>query len=394
MTDGASFITVENNTIVNSGDDGVAVVSYQSDGKKVHDITARNNKINNRYGRNMSVVGGYNVLYENNYLDGNPNYACMYLAQESSYTTYGDDNIVVQYNTMKNCGSSTTGHADVMIFSDGAYPINGVKLIRNDIYARYAGVRVYGDVRSLVLDNNRVTGGIDYIINSSGVSLTKYSSGAVGYVDPGTSPTPSPSPTPTSSYSYAITVTSPASGATVSGTIQVKGTAPGMLNLEIFDSASNLLAQVSPDAAGNFSASVDTTKLANGVQSLRIDAWDAAAGQAFSHSDEKLLSLNVQNSVPAPASDTQAPSVSITSPASGASFNRKSIVSVSANASDDVGVVDVQFYLNGALICTDSTAAYSCSMRMPNQRRTNTIEVRARDAAGNVGRQSITVNTK
>jgi hypothetical protein len=196
--------------------------------------------------------------------------------------------------------------------------------------------------------------------------------------------------------SYLLTILSPSANATVSGIIQVKGTGPGFQNVEIHSSSNVLLARVTPDAAGNFTASVDTSQLANGAQSLRIDGWDTPAGVMYNHTDQKLLALNIQNGVVVqpPSADTQAPSVSITSPGNGASFNRKSIVSVSANASDDVGVVDVQFYLNGALICTDSTAAYSCSMRMPNQRRTNTIEVRARDAAGNVGRQSIQVYSR
>jgi hypothetical protein len=207
---------------------------------------------------------------------------------------------------MKNCGSSATGHYDVMMYTDGAFPNNNIKLIRNDIYARFGGIRIYGDNRSVVLDSNRITGGTAYNISSSGVSVINYSSGSVGYVAPTTTST---------SPSYILTITSPASGATVSGIIQVKGTAPGMKNVEIFNAAGAVLAQVVPDSAGNFSASVDTTKLANGAQSLRIDAWDAAAGQAFSHSAEKLLSINVQNVV--------APSyvITVTAPSSGATVS-------------------------------------------------------------------------
>jgi hypothetical protein len=147
------------------------------------------------------------------------------------------------------------------------------------------------------------------------VEITPSSSAPV----PSPSPSPSPTPTPTQTQtpSYVITVSSPASGATVSGIIAVKGTAPGMKNLEIFNSAGTLLAQVAPDSEGNFSANVDTTKLANGSQSLRLDAWDAAAGQTFSHTNEKLLNVNVQNGV------VTAPSyvITVTSPASGATVS-------------------------------------------------------------------------
>ena len=76
MTDGASQILVENNLIENSGDDGIAVVSYKRDGARVNNIIARNNVVrNNKWGRNMSVVGGSQVVYENNLLQNNPSWS-------------------------------------------------------------------------------------------------------------------------------------------------------------------------------------------------------------------------------------------------------------------------------------------------------------------------------
>lgn len=94
---------------------------------------------------------------------------------------------------------------------------------------------------------------------------------------------------------------------------------------------------------------------------------------------------------PPPTADTVAPSVSITSPANNSSLARNSLVLVTASASDNIGVSQVQFYLNGSLICTDLAAAYQCQVRLPRKARTSTIEAVARDAAGNIGRHSITV---
>lgn len=189
MTDKASYITVTGNRIENSGDDGIAVVSYKSDGGLVNHITARNNVIvNNKWGRQMSVVGGSDVLYENNYMENNTaGYACLYLAQENAWATYGISNVVAQRNSMKNCGGVASGHGAVMVFSDGAQANSNVTLSRNDIaQSGQPGVRVLSSMNTgITLDSNRVLGASPALdITSPGVSVTAYTSGAVGYTAP------------------------------------------------------------------------------------------------------------------------------------------------------------------------------------------------------------------
>lgn len=57
-----------------------------------------------------------------------------------------------------------------------------------------------------------------------------------------------------------------------------------------------------------------------------------------------------------------APSISITSPSSGASFTAPANLTVTANASDSDGsIASVRFYRNGSLITTDTAAPYSAS---------------------------------
>lgn len=189
MTDKASDITVENNHIANSGDDGIAVVSYREDGGLVNQITARNNRVlNNKWGRQMSVVGGSNVLYENNYLENNQvGNACVYIAQEAPYDTLGARNVVVQRNTLKNCGGSTFGHGAVMIYSDGADTNTNITLTRNDIYQNgQIGMLIFSDLnKGIHLDSNRIQGASPALeITTPGVSVIPYTSGPVGYVQP------------------------------------------------------------------------------------------------------------------------------------------------------------------------------------------------------------------
>ena len=90
--------------------------------------------------------------------------------------------------------------------------------------------------------------------------------------------------------------------------------------------------------------------------------------------------------------DTTAPTVSITNPTDGATVARKSTVSIAATANDNVGVVRVEFSINGNLQCTDTTAPYNCSWKVPNpMNRTYQIHARAFDLAGNSGSATISV---
>jgi hypothetical protein len=95
-----------------------------------------------------------------------------------------------------------------------------------------------------------------------------------------------------------------------------------------------------------------------------------------------------------PGSDTQPPTTSITAPASGATVS--GTVSVTAAAADDVGVTAVEFYLDGTLRATDTTAPYSWSWdTLTSVNGSHTLTSRASDAAGNTGTStavSVSVN--
>src|SRR5207244_2633247 len=80
--------------------------------------------------------------------------------------------------------------------------------------------------------------------------------------------------------------------------------------------------------------------------------------------------------------DTQPPTVSISAPASGAT--------VSATATDNVGVVGVQFKLDGVNLGAESTSApYSVSWNTTSASNgSHSLTAVARDAAGNIGTSS------
>jgi glucose/arabinose dehydrogenase len=93
--------------------------------------------------------------------------------------------------------------------------------------------------------------------------------------------------------------------------------------------------------------------------------------------------------------DNTAPTVSITSPANGATIARKSNVTITATASDNVGVTRVEFFVNGALQCTDTSAPYSCVWRVPAaMNKPYQLQARAFDLAGNQGTSTVQVTAR
>jgi glucose/arabinose dehydrogenase len=93
--------------------------------------------------------------------------------------------------------------------------------------------------------------------------------------------------------------------------------------------------------------------------------------------------------------DNIAPTVSITNPLNGAIVARKSTITITATASDNVGVTRVEFLVNGTLKCTDTTAPYSCSWKVPNTpNQTFQLHASAFDLAGNSASASVQVTAR
>jgi hypothetical protein len=90
------------------------------------------------------------------------------------------------------------------------------------------------------------------------------------------------------------------------------------------------------------------------------------------------------------SADTQAPIVSITNPADGATVS--GTVSVTASASDNVGVTQVRFYVDGSLKTTDTSSPYSYSWDTTGYSDgSHTVQAVAYDAAGNYAGDTHTV---
>jgi len=135
-----------------------------------------------------------------------------------------------------------------------------------------------------------------------------------------------------------VSITSPTSGATIAGTINVVATASdnvAVASVQFQVDGSNLGAAATTTA---YSASLNTTTLANGKHTLTAVATDTSNNKATSAA----VSITVNNT------NSTTPNVSITAPASGATVS--GTITVTASASDSVGIANVQFQVDSSTL--------------------------------------------
>jgi parallel beta-helix repeat protein len=181
-----------------------------------------------------------------------------------------------------------------------------------------------------------------------------------------------------------VTITSPASGSTVRGTIAVSADASDNVGVVAVEFRLDGATPGTEVATPPYSVSWDTTTTSDGSHTLTAVARDEAG-------NTRMASVTVTASN-APPPDATPPTVTITSPASGSTVS--GTIPVSADASDDVGVIGVQFRLDGAPLGPEVTAApYSVTWDTTpaGNGSTHTLSATARDAAGNTSTASVTV---
>ncbi|WP_133500732.1 Ig-like domain-containing protein [Cognatilysobacter terrigena] len=170
----------------------------------------------------------------------------------------------------------------------------------------------------------------------------------------------------------APTVSASESG--TSGTITLSATASdnvGVSKVEFYVDG----ALKGTDTSSPYSMTLNSTTLTNGSHTLVAKAYDAAGNVGSSSS----VAFSVSNA----SSDTTAPTVSASE--SGASGT----ITLSATASDNVGVSKVEFYVDSALKGTDTSSPYSVTLDSTTLANgSHTLVAKAYDAAGNVGSSS------
>jgi hypothetical protein len=174
-----------------------------------------------------------------------------------------------------------------------------------------------------------------------------------------------------------VAISNLANGDTVSGTaVAVSANASddvGVVGVQFRLDGVSLGAE---DLTAPYSVTWDTTAGTNGAHNLTAVARDAAGNKTTS----SVTSVNVNNVVP----DTTPPTVALTGPAGGATVSGTA-VTVSANASDNIGVVGVRFFDGATQVgAEDTSAPYSVTWNTTTAANgTHNLTAVARDTAGN-----------
>lgn len=175
----------------------------------------------------------------------------------------------------------------------------------------------------------------------------------------------------------AVSLTAPTDGATVSGAVAVTASATdavGVAKVEFLLDGRLL----DTDTSAPYDTTWNTATAANGSHTLLAKAYDAAGNVGSSAQ----VSVTVTGGI----EDTTPPAVNLTSPANGATVG--GTVTLTATATDDVGVTAVEFFLDGASLGTGTPSMTAG----PWQLQWNTaavsegshrLSVRAVDAKGN-----------
>jgi hypothetical protein len=182
---------------------------------------------------------------------------------------------------------------------------------------------------------------------------------------------------PVDTTSPNVALTFPASGAAVSGTVTLSATASdnvAVTKVEFYH-GTTLIGTGTNSSGSTWQRSWNTASIANGSYALTAKAYDAAGNSKTSSA----VTVTVSNT------DATPPTVSLTSPASGAAVS--GTVTLSATASDNVAVTKVEFYHGTTLIGTGTNSSGSTWQRSWNTASiangSYALTAKAYDVAGN-----------
>ncbi|KVV51647.1 hypothetical protein WT27_30710 [Burkholderia territorii] len=166
MTHGARNVLVQGNVVRGTGDDMIAVVSYQAEGVLTRNVLITGNSLEgNPWGRGITVVGGANVTISNNIVRNVQVSSGILVAQEDSNRTAGSSDIRIEGNSIADIQTANarsdlrpiTRQAAIEI-STWSGSVSRVSVIGNRVsHARFDGIRLAGNVSGVRLADNQLS---------------------------------------------------------------------------------------------------------------------------------------------------------------------------------------------------------------------------------------------
>ena len=165
MTEGTTNILVRRNFIQETGDDGIAVVSYKSDGTLSGEIEIRDNYVARGEARGITVVGGEQVDITDNEVVETES-GGIYIAAEKEWETFGVQDVSVTGNRVSGAPTRNS-HASVLVYSSEML-VDDVRFRGNTVlgstttgFGSWTNPDLAGEVGDLSYEDNRVAESAD-----------------------------------------------------------------------------------------------------------------------------------------------------------------------------------------------------------------------------------------
>ncbi|WP_261532845.1 right-handed parallel beta-helix repeat-containing protein [Burkholderia multivorans] len=167
ITHGARDVLVQRNVVGDTGDDMIAVVSYQQDGALSRNVLITGNSLEgNAWGRGITVVGGADVTIANNVVRNVQVSSGILVGQEDSWHTYGASNVRIENNVISDIQTKADRTDPRPVTQQGAIEvstwsgkISRVTVIGNRVSnTRFDAIRLWGNVSDVRLADNQLAG--------------------------------------------------------------------------------------------------------------------------------------------------------------------------------------------------------------------------------------------
>lgn len=201
---------------------------------------------------------------------------------------------------------------------------------------------------------------------------------------PTATPKPSPTIAPADTQPPSVSITQPTNGATVpvGKKIVITATASDNIKVAKVEFYVNGVRKCS-DNSSPYVCAYNVPSTVGVSYTITAKAYDSV-GNISSRS------ITVTG-----GSDVTKPIVSLTNPVSGSTVSHSTKVTMTATASDEVGVSKVEFYVNGSRKCSDTATPYSCNWSVGSAIGTSyTLEARAYDPSNNISSSFATVTSQ
>lgn len=157
----SDHILIENNVVRDTGDDQIAVVSYEKFGSWVRNVVIRHNDVAGGHARGITTSGGENLSLESNRIAMTGG-AGIFIASEGSYKTYTVDGLYVFGNTIykDSLNGSIPEKGGIRLQATYKNPsINDALIEQNSIWGSSdSGILIVGSAEAnAVFQNNIIT---------------------------------------------------------------------------------------------------------------------------------------------------------------------------------------------------------------------------------------------